>query len=89
VTTFHITLLCLICLGRWQTFPRRTEILLLVCNIVEFDSWYEESFLGGVTTAEAAQAGSASNVQPTKPESLTKTDTCVRHYKLYRLNFIV
>ena len=44
----------------------------------EFDSWYEESFLGGVSAdrppaqANVAAAG--------KPETLSKADTCVRYY---------
>ena len=46
----------------------------------EFDSWYEESFLGGVTADRpAAQAASAANVAAGKPETLSKADTCVRY----------
>jgi len=55
---------------------------LFACVIVEFDSWYEESFLGGVSSGEAPPAGSTTNVPPGKPESLTKADTCVRHASL-------
>ena len=45
----------------------------------EFDSWYEESFLGGVVNGEAAPVGSATNVPASKAESLAKQDTCVRY----------
>jgi len=60
---------------------------------VEFDSWYEESFLGGgavAVTGEAAPAaviagGSNANLQTStaaagKSESLTKADACVSYY---------
>jgi len=50
----------------------------LVClwaNCIEFDSWYEESFLGGAVTREA---GSTGNVVVGKTESQTiQPDACV------------
>jgi len=51
-----------------------------VCT--EFDSWYEESFLGGAVSGEAPAAGSATNVPASKAESLARRDTCVREHSL-------
>ena len=46
----------------------------------EFDSWYEESFLGALAADKPpGQAASAANVAAGKQETLSKADTCVRY----------
>jgi len=60
----------------------------------EFDSWYEDSFLGGVANGDVQQIGSTTNVPSGKSQPVDKPDTCVcqlwlfqQHYVPYLSNF--
>lgn len=62
--------------------PQKKNWLVGVDTVVdvtaEFDSWYEESFLGGVSVDGPPGGGTPANVAHGKPDAQTAADTCVR-----------
>ena len=50
----------------------------VVDETAEFDSWYEESFLGGVSVDGPPVGGTPANIAHGKPDAQTAADTCVR-----------